>query len=119
MRLLNCNGAPLSSTGAVRLQTHSSATIGQPPRRCLHRYVNWRFPMPIKPRPFKLIVSIAAFSFSALIVCSGLALTVRSARQPAAVRLITREVSLGNTRGEVEYSRVISDDQKHIAFTVK
>ena len=76
--------------------------------------------MPIKLRRSKLTTSIAVLTFSALIVCTGLALAAKPAPRPAVVRLITREVSLGKSQpGEVEYSRVISDDQKHIAFTVK
>jgi Tol biopolymer transport system component len=42
------------------------------------------------------------------------------ATKPATVRLVTHEVSLGKLQpGEVKYSRVISSDQKHIAYTVK
>src|SRR5215831_18338815 len=76
--------------------------------------------MPIKPRPIKLTTFIAALISCALIVFSGLALAAKPARKPAGVRLITREVSLGKLPpGEVEHSRVISADQKHIAYTVK
>ena len=76
--------------------------------------------MPIKSRHIKLLVSIAALTSSALIAFSGLALAAKPAERATPVRLITREISLGKTQpGEVEYSRVISDDQKHIAFTVK
>jgi len=78
--------------------------------------------MNIKPCPsFKLISIIILAVFLALLVSSDFAARAgKSAWVPAAVRLITREVSLGKSQpGEVEYSRVISDDQKHIAFTVK
>jgi Tol biopolymer transport system component len=73
---------------------------------------------------FKLTTLIIALAFSALIVYpviySGFALAAKPGHIPATVRLITREVSLGKLQpGEVEYSRVISSDQKHIAYTVK
>ena len=67
--------------------------------------------MPVKLRRIKLTTSIAALTFSALIVCSGLALAAKPAPRPAALRLITREVSLGKAQlGEIEYSRIISDE---------
>jgi Tol biopolymer transport system component len=41
-------------------------------------------------------------------------------RVPTPVRLITREVSLGKPHpGEIEYSRVVSNDEKRIAYSVK
>src|SRR5262245_62029260 len=76
--------------------------------------------MHIKPGTIKIITSITAVTFSAVIIPSGLAPATKPAGIPARVRLITREVSLGKSQpGEVEYSRVISSDQKHIAYTVK
>ncbi len=78
--------------------------------------------MNIKSCPsFKLISIIILAIFSALLVSSDFAArAAKSAWLPAGVRLITREVPLGKSQpGEVAYSRVISDDQKHIAFTVK
>lgn len=71
--------------------------------------------------PFNLIIIPILAVFSALFVSSGFAAwAAKSADVPAGVRLITREVSLGKKHpGEVEYSRVISSDQKHLAYTVK
>ncbi len=75
-------------------------------------------------RHFKLTSTIIALAFSALIGCafsySGFAQATKPARTPATLRLIAREISLGKSHpGEVKYSRVISNDDKHIAFTVK
>ena len=81
--------------------------------------------MNIKRCPiFKLNTSIMALAFSALIayplVYSGFAMAAKPGHIPATVRLITHEVSLGKSQpGEVKYSRVISSDEKHIAYTVK
>jgi Tol biopolymer transport system component len=69
--------------------------------------------MPIKPGPiFKVIISITLSALSAA--------PATIAHAPPPLRLITREVSLGRLHpGEVKYSRVISSDHKHLAFTVK
>jgi len=73
---------------------------------------------------FKLNASIMALAFSALIVYpvvySGFALAAKPGHVPTTMRLITREVSLGKPHvGEIKYSRVISSDDKHIAYSVK
>lgn len=81
--------------------------------------------MNIKRCPiFKLTTSIIALAFSALIVYqvvySGFAMAAKPGHTPVTVRLITHEVSLGKSQpGEVKYSRVISGDNRHIAYTVK
>lgn len=67
----------------------------------------------------KLTTPIVALALPVLVVSSSLALAAKR-HQPTPVRLVTREFSLGKLqRGEIEYSRVISRDQKHIAYTVK
>lgn len=76
--------------------------------------------MNIKPGAFKLITSITALAFSTLTISSFFALAAKPAHMPVRVRLITREISLGKIQpGEVEYSRALSSDKKHIAYTVK
>src|SRR3989442_228216 len=69
----------------------------------------------------KLTGSIMALVIAASVTCPNFALTAQqTGRVPSAVRLITREVSLGKTHpGEIKYSRVISSDEKHIAYSVK
>jgi Tol biopolymer transport system component len=73
---------------------------------------------------FKFNAFVIALAVSALIlyavVYSNSSLAAKPGHNPVTVRLITREVSLGKSNpGEVKYSRAISRDQKHIAYTVK
>ena len=65
-------------------------------------------------------MSIMALALSALVVCPHFALIAQQARRvPSGVRLITREVSLGKPHpGEIQYSRVVSNDDKHIAYEI-
>jgi Tol biopolymer transport system component len=72
----------------------------------------------------KFNASIIALAVSALIaypfVYSDSSQAAKPGHVTATVRLITREVSLGKINpGEVKYSRAISRDEKHIAYTVK
>ncbi|MEP6920353.1 MAG: hypothetical protein ABI967_04445 [bacterium] len=80
-------------------------------------------PMSIKrPHIFNLTTSVVALFCSALIayLYSTSAQATNPTPLPVTVRLITREVSLGKPQpGEVKYSRVISSNEKHIAYTVK
>lgn len=76
--------------------------------------------MNIQHGGFKLIMSITVLVFSALMISSFFTPSAKSGHLPVPVRLIAREVSLGKPpAGEIEYSRVISNDDKHIAYSVK
>ena len=69
----------------------------------------------------KLAASITGLVLAGSVTCLNFTLTAQPARHvPSTLRLITREVSLGKPNaGEIKYSRVISSDDKHIAYSVK
>jgi Tol biopolymer transport system component len=77
--------------------------------------------MAIKPDAFfKLIVPILVAALAALVVYADFTAAAKPGHIPAPLRLITREVSLGKSHpGEIEHSRVLSNDDKHIAYSVK